>query len=454
MKPVVVLIGRPNVGKSTLFNRLTRSRAALVADEPGLTRDRQYGDGRVGDRPYLVVDTGGVTTGLGPAGRADVFTAVLTAQTRQALAEADAVVLLVDGREGLTPLDRQIADDLRRMGKPMAVAVNKTEGVDPATAVAEFHALGLGEPTAISSARGDGAQLLMERVLAPLPVVIPEEAPAGLPRIAVIGRPNAGKSTLVNALLGEERVVVSDQPGTTRDSIHVPLERGGKSYILIDTAGVRRGGRVASTLEKYSVIKTLQAIDEADVAILVLDVLAGVAEQDAALAGYVAKCGRGIIVAGNKWDAIDAAQRRMVKHELQRKLPFLEYAPIHYISALHGSGVGALFGSVDAVHAATNKTIATSKLNQALRAAVAATPPPVVRGRRIRLKFAHQAGKRPPLILVHGTQVGRVPESYRRYLAGVFRKAFGLVGTPVRVEFRQGKNPYAPGAGRRAAQAQ
>ncbi|OGI45125.1 MAG: ribosome biogenesis GTPase Der [Candidatus Muproteobacteria bacterium RIFCSPHIGHO2_01_FULL_65_16] len=454
MKPVVVLIGRPNVGKSTLFNRLTRSRAALVADEPGLTRDRQYGDGRVGDRPYLVVDTGGVTTGLGPAGRADVFTAVLTAQTRQALAEADAVVLLVDGREGLTPLDRQIADDLRRMGKPMAVAVNKTEGVDPATAVAEFHALGLGEPTAISSARGDGVQLLMERVLAPLPVVIPEEAPAGLPRIAVIGRPNAGKSTLVNALLGEERVVVSDQPGTTRDSIHVPLERGGKSYILIDTAGVRRRGRVASTLEKYSVIKTLQAIDEADVAILVLDVLAGVAEQDAALAGYVAKCGRGIIVAGNKWDAIDAAQRRMVKHELQRKLPFLEYAPIHYISALHGSGVGALFGSVDAVHAATNKTIATSKLNQVLRAAVAATPPPVVRGRRIRLKFAHQAGKRPPLILVHGTQVGRVPESYRRYLAGVFRKAFGLVGTPVRVEFRQGKNPYAPGAGRRAAQAQ
>ena len=454
MKPVVVLIGRPNVGKSTLFNRLTRSRAALVADEPGLTRDRQYGDGRVGDRPYLVVDTGGVTTGLGPAGRADVFTAVLTAQTRQALAEADAVVLLVDGREGLTPLDRQIADDLRRMGKPMAVAVNKTEGVDPATAVAEFHALGLGEPTAISSARGDGVQLLMERVLAPLPVVIPEEAPAGLPRIAVIGRPNAGKSTLVNALLGEERVVVSDQPGTTRDSIHVPLERGGKSYILIDTAGVRRRGRVASTLEKYSVIKTLQAIDEADVAILVLDVLAGVAEQDAALAGYVAKCGRGIIVAGNKWDAIDAAQRRMVKHELQRKLPFLEYAPIHYISALHGSGVGALFGSVDAVHAATNKTIATSKLNQVLRAAVAATTPPVVRGRRIRLKFAHQAGKRPPLILVHGTQVGRVPESYRRYLAGVFRKAFGLVGTPVRVEFRQGKNPYAPGAGRRAAQAQ
>lgn len=453
MKPVVVLIGRPNVGKSTLFNRLTRSRAALVADEPGLTRDRQYGDGKVGDRPYLVVDTGGVTTGLGPAGRADVFTAVLTAQTRQALAEADAVVLLVDGREGLTPLDRQIADDLRRMGKPMAVAVNKTEGMDPATAVAEFHALGLGEPTAISSARGDSVQLLMERVLAPLPVVIPEEAPAGLPRIAVIGRPNAGKSTLVNALLGEERVVVSEQPGTTRDSIHVPLERGGKSYILIDTAGVRRRGRVASTLEKYSVIKTLQAIDEADVAILVLDVLAGVAEQDAALAGYVAKRGRGIIVAGNKWDAIDAAQRRMVKHELQRKLPFLEYAPIHYISALHGSGVGALFGSVDAVHAATNKTIATSKLNQVLRAAVEATPPPVVRGRRIRLKFAHQAGKRPPLILVHGTQVGRVPESYRRYLAGVFRKAFGLVGTPVRVEFRQGKNPYAPGAGRRAAQA-
>ncbi len=442
MKPVVVLVGRPNVGKSTLFNRLTRSRAALVADAPGLTRDRQYGDGRVGDRPYFVVDTGGVVASLASTkGRGDM-TAHVASQVRAALVEADAVILIVDAREGIHPVDRELAADLRRHGKPVWVAVNKAEGQDPSTAVAEFHALGLGEPMAVSAAHGEGVEELMQRALGTLPVAEEAEPEEGVPRIAVIGKPNAGKSTLVNALLGEERVVVSDAPGTTRDSIRVPLERGDRRYILIDTAGVRRRSRVEEPLEKFSVLKTLQAIDEADVAILVIDASTGVSEQDASLSGYALEAGRALVVAVNKWDAVPDSDRAWVKREFERKLPFLEFARVHYISAREGTGVGGLFASVDEAHASAHCTLPTPRLNRILKEAVTATPPPLVRGRRARPKYAHQGGKNPPRVIIHGNQVGSLSKSYRRYLANCFRKAFHLVGTPVRIECRQEENPY------------
>ncbi|HEY8553460.1 MAG TPA: ribosome biogenesis GTPase Der [Burkholderiales bacterium] len=448
MKPVVVLVGRPNVGKSTLFNRLTRSRAAIVADEPGVTRDRQYGDGLVGDRPYYVVDTGGVSESLlERAGAGEALREQMKGQVRQALAEADAVIFLVDAREGLQPLDAEIAQDLRRLGKPVTLAVNKAEGMDPALAGAEFHVLGLGEPQAISSAHGDGVAALMERVLAPLPRV--EEAPIAtdVPRVAVVGRPNVGKSTLVNALLGEERVIVSDVPGTTRDSIEVPLERAGRTYVLIDTAGVRRRARIEETVEKFSALKTLEAVERANVVILVLDAQAGIAEQDATLAGYVLKHGRAIVVAVNKWDAVDAAARDWAQRELERRLRFLDFAPVHYISALQKTGIGGLFASVDRAFASANAALPTPRLNRILQAAVAATPPPVVRGRRIRLKFAHQGGRNPPLVVVHGNQVASLPDSYRRYLAQTFRESFRLVGTPVVIRCKEGENPFE---GRRA----
>lgn len=442
MKPVVVLIGRPNVGKSTLFNRLTRSRSALVADAPGLTRDRQYGDGRIGDRPYFVVDTGGIVTGLVAAKEREDVRSGVAIQVRTALTEADAVILIVDAREGVHPVDRVLATDLRRLGKPVWVAVNKAEGHDPATAVAEFHALGLGEPAAISAAHGEGVDELIRRVLEKLPVaeeIVPDET---VPRIAVIGKPNVGKSTLVNALLGEQRVVVCDEPGTTRDSIHVPLERAGRRYVLVDTAGVRRRARIDDMLEKFSVLKTLQAIDEANVAILVIDARAGVAEQDASLAGHALEAGRALVVAVNKWDAVKPSDRDWAKRELERKLPFLDFARMHFISARDGTGVGMLFRSVDEAHASAQRTMATPKLNRVLQAAVTATPPPLVHGRRARPKYAHQGGKNPPRVVIHGNQVASLSKSYRRYLANSFRQAFHLIGTPVLIECRQEKNPY------------
>ena len=384
MKPVVVLIGRPNVGKSTLFNRLTRSRRALVADAPGLTRDRQYGDGRIGDRPYFVVDTGGVVTGLTPAKGRDDMKSGIAAQVRTALTEADAVVLIVDAREGIHPVDRVLATDLRRQGRPVWVAVNKAEGHDPDTVVAEFHALGLGEPLAVSAAHGEGVDELIRRVLENLPVAEEAEPDAGIPRIAVIGKPNVGKSTLVNALLGEQRVVACDEPGTTRDSIHVPLERDGRRYVLVDTAGVRRRGRIDDMLEKFSVLKTLQAIDEANVAILVIDAQVGVAEQDASLAGYALEAGRALVVAVNKWDAVQPEERDWAKRELERNLPFLDFARMHFISARDGTGVGGLFRSVDEAHASAQRTLSTPRLNRVLLAAGTATPPPRLRGRGAR----------------------------------------------------------------------
>jgi GTP-binding protein len=450
MKPVVVLVGRPNVGKSTLFNRLTRSRAAIVADEPGVTRDRQYGDGVVGDRPYYVVDTGGIS--LKPAERTPgdgALRQLIESQVRAALTEADAIVFMVDVREGLQPPDREIANALRRLQKPLVLAVNKTEGTASALVVGEFYELGLGEPKAISSAHGDGIAELMQRLLAGLPRVDETPIPADLPRVAVIGRPNAGKSTLINALLGEERVIVSAQPGTTRDAIEVPLERAGKTYVLIDTAGLRRRARVEDAIEKFSAIKTLEAMARANVVILLLDAEVGVGEHDATLAGYALKHGRAIVLAVNKWDALDPSAREWVKREIERKLRFLDFAPVHYVSALNKTGIGALFGSIDRAFAAANRDLSTPRLNRVLQAAVAAAPPPIVRGRRIRLKFAHQGGKNPPLVVVHGNQTRSLSESYRRYLAQRFRSAFRLVGTPVVVRVQEGDNPYADRSRRR-----
>lgn len=442
MKPVIVLVGRPNVGKSTLFNRLTRSRRALVADVPGLTRDRQYGDGRTGDRPYFVVDTGGVVTGLDSMmDRGDVSSGVAS-QVRTALSEADAIILIVDTREGIHPADRQLATDLRRQGKTVWVAVNKAEGIDADTAVAEFYALGFGDPVAVSATHGEGVTDLIQRVLSQLPLTEEVDQSGDTPRIAVIGKPNVGKSTLVNALLGEERVVVCDEPGTTRDSIYVPIERDGRHYVVVDTAGVRRRGRIDDPLEKFSVLKTLQAIDEANVAILVIDAHAGVAEQDASLAGYALEAGRALVVAVNKWDAVEESDRDWAKRELERKLPFLDFARIHFISARRGTGVSDLFRSVDEAYASAHRTMTTPKLNRVLQAAVSAAPPPLIHGRRARPKYAHQGGKNPPRVVIHGNQVTSLSKPYRRYLANAFRKAFHLIGTPVRVECRQEENPY------------
>ncbi len=443
MKPVVVIIGRPNVGKSTLFNRLTRSRAALVADAPGMTRDRQYGDGRVGDRPYFVVDTGGVVDSLSDKFPQNQLMGSVSAQTRQALVEANTAIFLVDGRAGLQPADRELVRELRRLGKPLWLAVNKTEGQDTDIIVSEFHALGLGVPFPVSAAHGEGIEGLMEHVLADLPRVEMEQEQRENPRIAVIGKPNVGKSSLVNALLGEERVVVFDEPGTTRDAIHIPLERDGRHYVLIDTAGVRRKMRVHETQEKFSIIKTLQAVTDADVAILVLDATEGVTDQDTALAGYALEQGRAMVVAVNKWDLLDRGQHAWIEQQLGRKLSFLDFARTHYISALHGTGIGALFASVDRAHASAWLEMPTSRLNRVVEAAVTATPPPVRHGRRIRVKYAHQGGKNPPRVIVHGNQVQGLPTSYRRYLGNAVRHAFKLEGTPVVVECRQVSNPYA-----------
>jgi GTPase len=445
VKPVIALVGRPNVGKSTLFNRLTRRRDAIVHDVPGVTRDRHYGDGRLGERDYLVIDTGGFEPSA-----AEGIVAEMARQAEQALAEADAVLFVVDGRSGVASGDREIALRLRRLKKRVWVTVNKTEGRPAELAVAEFHELGLGQPAAISAAHGEGVRELMDAVLADFAQVPEmEEAEGRHPRIAVVGRPNVGKSTLVNALVGEERVIAFDQPGTTRDSIEVPFERAGRRYTLIDTAGLRRRGKSGETVERFSIIKALQAIEACNVAIFLLDAAAGVTEQDAHVAGYILERGRAVVVAVNKWDAADKEARERMKTELSWKLGFLGFADSHMISAKQGKGLAGLMRSVDATYAAAMARLSTPKLTRTMIAAVERQAPPKTGIIRPKLRYAHQGGINPPRIIIHGNSLERVPESYKRYLEGVFRKQFGLTGTPLSIEFRTGRNPYASRARQR-----
>jgi GTPase len=449
----IVLVGRPNVGKSTLFNRLTRSRAALVSDSPGVTRDRQYGTGWLGECSYWVVDTGGLVPNLaqrerpGDRGRetgGSGLSQLAAEQTRRALEDAAVVLFVVDAREGLTADDMDLAADLRRVGKPVLVVANKAEGKDPVLAGAEFHALGLGQPHVISAAHGQGVASLIEAALSALPEDGPaEELPQDTgTRIAVVGRPNVGKSTLVNRMLGEERVLTFDQPGTTRDSILVPFSRFGRRYTLIDTAGLRRRARVQESIEQVSAIKTLQAVEYAHVVILLLDARQGIAEQDAALLGWIGDLGKGLVIAVNKWDGLAAERRAEVRSELDRRLAFLDYARIHCISALHGSGVGELFASVDEAYEASTRKLSTPQLTRILEEAVHAHAPPAVHGRRIKLRYAHQGGQNPPLVVIHGNQTAALPENYKRYLQKTFRRVLGLQGAPVHLEFRSGGNPF------------
>lgn len=442
MKPSIVLVGRPNVGKSTLFNRLTRSRDALVADLPGLTRDRHYGQGRLGSKPYLVIDTGGfepLTT--------DGIMSRMALQTEQAIDEADSVLFLVDGRTGITPLDREIAQRLRKSGRPVLVAVNKAEGMRPGVVSADFHALGLGEPMAISAAHGEGVPALIEQALSAFPDAEENnqdrQDALGAVKVVIVGRPNVGKSTMINALLGEERVIAFDQPGTTRDAIHVDFERGGRRYILIDTAGLRRRGKVSEVIEKFSVIKTLQAIEEAQVVILVLDARQDISDQDAHIASFIREAGRALVVAVNKWDGLDRYVREQIKEALERQLSFIDFARFHYVSALRGQGLEALFRSVDAAYQAATADLPTPKLTRTLGDAVARQAPPRAGLFRPKLRYAHQGGRNPPLIVIHGNALDKIPDSYRRYLEHTFRDVFKLQGTPLRIQFNVADNPFA-----------
>ncbi|MGH8320066.1 MAG: ribosome biogenesis GTPase Der [Steroidobacteraceae bacterium] len=438
MLPVVALVGRPNVGKSTLFNVLTGTRDAIVADVPGLTRDRQYGFGRVGPMPFVVVDTGGLVEN--PKG----IEAQMRAQTERAVAEADRIILLVDGRAGLTPQDDFVAREIRKSGKPTTLAVNKSEGLDLDLVAADFHALGLGEPLGISASHGQGCEELMTQALAGLSTEQAPEAtdPADDVRIAIIGRPNVGKSTLVNRLIGEERVIANDQPGTTRDSIFVPFERDGRRFQLIDTAGMRRRARVEDVVERVSVAKTLQAIDEAHVVILVVDAHDTVSEQDASVLGVALQRGRALIIAVNKWDRIPGEQREAINRQLALKLDFVPFAPLHFISARHGTGVGELMQSAVRAHEAAMREMPTKELTRTLEHALTVHQPPLVRGRRVKLRYAHQGGRNPPRIVIHGNQTSSVPDAYTRYLVNVFRKTFDLFATPVVIEYRTDENPY------------
>jgi GTP-binding protein len=440
MLPIIVIVGRPNVGKSTLFNRLTRSRSALVADMPGLTRDRHYGKARFEDLSYLLVDTGGFEPVV-----KDGILREMARQTLQALDEADHVIFLTDGRDGLTQGDKRIAQILRERGKPVTLAVNKVEGMRLEVVTAEFHELGMGEPNPISSAHGEGISDLMETVLAgyePEPEVSQEERNQ-VPRIAIVGRPNVGKSTLVNQLLGEERVIAFDQPGTTRDSIEVDFSYQGKPYVLIDTAGLRRRGKVFEAIEKFSVVKTMQAIEDANVVILTLDAQADISDQDAHIAGYILNAGKAVVVAVNKWDGLSTYRREQVKNDLLRRLGFLDFAAAYYISALQGTGVGALLPAVDLAFQSAMAKLSTPKLTRTLIAAVARHQPPKAGPFRPKLRYAHQGGQNPPIVVVHGSALNHVPDSYRRYLENTFVKTFELKGTPLRVELRQGSNPFA-----------
>jgi GTP-binding protein len=467
MTPVIALVGRPNVGKSTLFNRLTRSRDALVADAPGLTRDRQYGQGAWSEQRFIIIDTGGIS------GDEEGVDALMAKQSLTAADEANIVFFLVDARAGMTAADEEIANYLRSLGKEINLVVNKVDGVDADSVTAEFYALGFSKVYQIAASHGRGVSRLMDDVMEPF---VPElsddedisegqesdsdgeeagaqsesveqkggdkQPPASI-KMAIIGRPNVGKSTLVNRMLGEERVIAYDMPGTTRDSIYIPLERQGKAYTLIDTAGVRRRGKVKEVQEKFSVIKTLQAIEDADVVVMLLDARDSVTEQDLGLLGFVIDAGRSLVLAVNKWDGMTQEERDKVRQDIRRRLEFCQFARLHFISALHGSGVGDIFSSVHEAHASANKKISTSKLNQVLEHAVAVHQPPMVRGHRIKLRYAHIGGHNPPLFVIHGNQTKSLPKAYQRYLLNHFRRQLRLVGTPLRIELKEGENPFA-----------
>lgn len=445
MKPVIALVGRPNVGKSTLFNRLTRSRDALVADLPGLTRDRHYGEGRVGERPFLVIDTGGFE----PVAKEGIMHQ-MAKQTKQAVAEADIVIFIVDGRQGLTPHDKTITDFLRKTGRSVMLVVNKSEGMKYSSVTADFYELGLGDPYVISAAHGDGVMDLVDESLnlafAQRPVIDEEPEPSRGVKIAIVGRPNVGKSTLVNTLLGEERVIAFDMPGTTRDSIEIPFEREGKHYTLIDTAGIRRRGKVFEAIEKFSVVKTLQSISEANVVLLLLDAQQDISEQDAHIAGFVLESGRALVVGVNKWDGLTSDQRDDIKMDLERKLSFLSFAKTHFISALKSTGLGPLMKSIDSAYAAAMANLTTPKLTRALIEAVEHQQPRRKGSIRPKLRYAHQGGQNPPIVVIHGNALDSIDDNYKRFLEKHFRETFSLVGTPLRIEFRSSRNPFTKDA--------
>ncbi|MBL0918252.1 MAG: ribosome biogenesis GTPase Der [Hydrogenophaga sp.] len=443
MKPVIALVGRPNVGKSTLFNRLTGTRDAIVADFAGLTRDRHYGNGRVGRREFIVIDTGGFEP---DAGEGSIYRE-MAKQTRQAVAESDVVVFVVDARAGPNAQDHDIANYLRRLGKPCLLVANKAEGMTEGAQLVEFFELGLGEVLPVSAAHGQGVRTLLDDALERIPGLPPEdeeepEAETGVIRLAVAGRPNVGKSTLINVWLGEERLVAFDMPGTTRDAISVPFERGGQKFELIDTAGLRRKGKVFEAIEKFSVVKTLQAIESAHVVLLLLDATQGVTDQDAHIAGYILESGRAVVLAINKWDAVDAYQREQIERQIETRLAFLKFASLHLISARKRQGLGPVWKSIAQAHAAAMRKMGTPLLTRLLQESVAFQAPPRSGGGRPKMRYAHQGGMNPPVIVIHGNALDRVPDAYTRFLEGRFRKAFDLIGTPLRIEYRTSDNPF------------
>ncbi len=469
MVPVVALVGRPNVGKSTLFNRLTRTRDALVADFPGLTRDRKYGRAEVEGREFIVIDTGGID------GTEEGVEDRMAEQSLLAIEEADVVLFMVDARAGVMPADQQIANHLRSREKATFLVANKTDGLDADAAVLDFYALGLGDIHPIAASHGRGVTTLLETALLPwmdeiAPLEVSEEDeneaywaalaakesgeeqaeeeeefdPTGLPiKLAIVGRPNVGKSTLTNRILGEDRVVVYDMPGTTRDSIYIPMERDDREYILIDTAGVRKRGKITDTVEKFSVIKTLQAIEDANVVMLVIDARAGISDQDLSLLGFILNSGRSLVIVVNKWDGLPQEIKDEVKETLDYRLGFIDFARVHFISALHGSGVGNLFESVTEAYDCSTKRVNTSMLTRIMNMAADDHQPPLVRGRRVKLKYAHAGGYNPPIVVIHGNQVKDLPDSYKRYLMNYFRRSLNVMGTPIRIQFKEGDNPFA-----------
>lgn len=448
MRPVIALVGRPNVGKSTLFNRLTRSREALVANIPGLTRDRKYGDGEIEDHSFIAIDTGGI------GGDEEGIDLEMASQSLQAIEEANICLFMVDAKDGLLPDDNRILDHLRRRSKNTYLVVNKIDGRDPDAALVDFYSLGLSEIFPITATQGRGVKSMLVKVLTDFEqatiesddgAAVSQNVEAIGIKIAIAGRPNVGKSTLVNRMLGEERVVVFDEPGTTRDSIYIPYERRGRRYTLIDTAGIKKRGQTKQTVEKFSVVKSLQAIQDAHVVVLIIDARTGIVEQDLHLLGYVVETGRALVIAINKWDGMHSEDKDQVKDDIRRRFVFVDFAKIHFISALYGTAVGDLYKSIHTAYESATKTLTTHRLTELLQDAVTDHAPPMVNGRRIKLRYAHAGGHNPPIIVIHGKQTDKLPGNYSRYLEKTFRKVLKLEGTPVRIELRSGDNPFVKG---------